>query len=418
MKVTVKKVDDINFIISGEVQNSVIEEKVAKRKEEMLQEPKEDQASNEKIEQDAAGAAFKEFIEAGIKEANIDIASLLGQPALKKYEQKDESVYFEVELSTSPFVDTDVDYQDAIPAFTKPKADEKAVAEKLAIFAKQQAPFKAIETPREVIDGDVAVIDFEGFLDGVAFEGGSAEKFNLKIGSGSFIPGFEEQLIGMAYGEEKRIKVAFPADYQSAELAGKETEFAVKLHEIQEQKAEEPDDAFAKKILSDTNATLETLKEKFADQVISEEVSRIYMSELKPKIVAGLLEKFEFTLPNNVVEQEIDARVSQVSRGFTKEQHEEYTKNKGKFMELRESLREEARKTIKIALIVEALAKKEGVEVHEQEVHAALGYQAMMTGQDAQELLKYYQENNLMTSAKMGLMEDKLFGIMLGFHKA
>ena len=86
-------------------------------------------------------------------------------------------------------------------------------------------------------------------------------------------------------------------------------------------------------------------------------------------------------------------------------------------MELRESVRQAARDSIKIALIVEALAAKEGVEVTENEVHAALGYQAMMSGQDASELLKYYQENNLMTSAKMGLIEDKLFGIMLGFHK-
>ena len=91
--------------------------------------------------------------------------------------------------------------------------------------------------------------------------------------------------------------------------------------------------------------------------------------------------------------------------------------DKGKFMELRESVRSAARDSIKIALIVEALAVKEDVEVLENEVHAALGYQAMMAGQDAQELLKYYQENNLMTSAKMGLIEDKLFGIMLGFHK-
>jgi len=418
VKVAVEKVDDINFIISGTIQNTIIEAKIAKLKEEMQKDSQENQASDTKVEQDAASAAFKEFIEAGVKEAKIDVESLLGQPALKKYEQKEESVYFEVELATSPFVDTSINYEDAIPAFTKPTADTNAVEEKLAAFAKQQAPFKAIQSPKALEDGDIAVIDFTGYLDGVAFEGGSAERFNLKIGSKSFIPGFEEQLVGMEYGEERTINVPFPTDYQSAELAGKETQFVIKLHEIQEQKADEPDDAFAKKILNDENATLQTLKDRFADQVISEEVSRIYMAELKPKIVAGLLAKFEFTLPNNVVEQEIDARVTQISRGFTEEQHKTYSADKGKFMELRESLREEARKTIKIALIVEALAKKEGIDVHEQEVHAALGYQAMMTGQDAQELLKYYEENNLMKSAKLGLTEDKLFGMMLGFHKA
>ena len=291
------------------------------------------------------------------------------------------------------------------------------VETKLTEFAQQQAPFVKIEKPRALINGDVAVIDFTGFIDDKPFEGGSAEKFNLKIGSGSFIPGFEEQLIGMEYGEERSITVTFPKEYQAPDLAGKETRFDVKLHEIQEQKAETPDDAFAQKILSDPKATLDTLKEKLAEQITSDEISKIYMAELKPKIIKGLLAKFDFTLPNNIVEQEIDAKISEKSRSFTEEQHKNYKEDKGQFMELRESLREEARATIKTALIVEALAKKEGIEVHEQEVHAALGYQAMMTGQNAQDLVKYYEENNLMTSAKMGLTEDKLFGTMLGFNK-
>ena len=90
----------------------------------------------------------------------------------------------------------------------------------------------------------------------------------------------------------------------------------------------------------------------------------------------------------------------------------------GKFAEIRESVREEARKSIKTTLIVEALAEKEGVVVNDQELQAALGYQAMMTGQDSQDVVKYYEDNNLMVSAKMGLIEDKLFGILLGFHQA
>lgn len=415
MKVTVEKIDDINFVISGTVENSIIKEKVAKLKE---QASSDDSSADEKIEQDAAGQAFKEFIDAGIKEANINVETLLGQPALKKYEQQEDSIYFEVELSTSPEVNTNIDYQDIVPSFTKPVADPAAVESKLTEFATQQAPFVKIENPRPAENGDVTVIDFVGYIDGKTFEGGSAEKFNLKLGSNSFIPGFEEQLVGMEYGEERTINVTFPKEYQAEDLAGKDTKFTVKLHEIQEQKAETPDDAFAKKILSDPKATLATLKEKLADQITSEEVSKIYMAELKPKIVAGLLSKFDFTLPNNIVEQEIDAKVSDKSRSFSEEEHKSYTEDKGKFMELRESVRQEARDTIKIGLIVEALAKKEGIDVHEQEVHAALGYQAMMTGQDAQELVKYYEDNNLMTSAKLGLTEDKLFGMMLGFHKA
>jgi len=418
VKVTIEKIDDINYIISGTVENSAIEEKVTKLKKEAEKEAKGDDATDENIEQNAAGEVFQDFINAGIKEGNLDVQSILGQPGLKKYEQQDNRIYFEVEIAVSPDINVDIDYKEIAPAYTKPTANPEAVEAKLLEFAQKQAPFTKLETAKPIENGDVAVIDFTGFIDGKVFEGGSAEKFNIKVGSQQFIPGFEEQLVGMEYGEQRDVIVSFPKDYSSEDLAGKEAKFVVKLHEIQEQKAETIDDAFAQKVLQKPDATLDTLKKQFAEQVTAEEISQIYMSELKPKIVTALLEKFDFTLPNNIVEQEIDAKVREKTRGFSEEQHKAYMEDKGKFKELRESVRDEARKSIKLALIVEALAKKEGIDVHEQEVIAALGYQATMTGQDPQALVQYYQDNNLMTSAKMGLTEDKLFGHILGFHKA
>jgi trigger factor len=418
VNVSIEKIDDINFIISGTVENSTIEEKVAKLKKEAAKEVKNDANSDENIEQNAAGEVFQDFINAGIKEGNLDVENILGQPGLKKYEQQDDRIYFEVEVAISPEINVDIDYKEIAPTYTKPTASPEAVDAKLAEFAQKQAPFTKLEKAKPIENGDVAVIDFTGFIDGQVFEGGSAEKFNIKVGSQQFIPGFEEQLIGMEYGEERDVIVSFPKDYSAEDLAGKEAKFVVKLHEIQEQKAPKIDDAFAQKVLQKPDATLDTLKKQFAEQVTAEEISQIYMSELKPKIVAALLEKFDFTLPNNIVEQEIDAKVREKTRGFSEEQHKAYMEDKGKFKELRESVRDEARKSIKLALIVEALAKKEGIDVHEQEVIAALGYQATMTGQDPQALVKYYQDNNLMTSAKMGLTEDKLFGHILGFHKA
>ena len=419
MKVTVEKIDDINYIISGTVENSVIEDKVAKLKEEAAKKPKDEKSQDENIEQDAAGQVFQDFISAGIKEGNLDVENLLGQPGLKKYEQQDDSIYFEVEVAVSPEINVDdIDFKDIAPTYTKPTASPEAVEAKLAEFAQKQAPFTKLEEPKPIENGDVAVIDFTGYIDGKPFEGGSAEKFNIQVGSNKFIPGFEEQLVGMEYGEERDVIVTFPKDYSADDLAGKEAKFVVKLHEIQEQKPVTIDDTFAKKVLNNESATVETLKKQFGEQVTAEELSQIYMRELKPKIVEALLEKFDFTLPNNIVEQEIDAKVREKTRGFSEEQHKAYMEDKGKFKELRESVRDEARKSIKLVLIVEALAKKEGIDVHEQEVIAALGYQATMTGQDPQALLKYYQDNNLMTSAKMGLTEDKLFGHILGFHKA
>jgi len=417
VKVTVEKLDDINYIVRGNVENSVVQEKVAQLKAQANKEEKDASDKEKDVEQDAASEVFKDFIDAGIKEANIDIDTILGQPVLKRYEQLEDSIFFEVEIATSPEINVDIDISDIIPSFVRPTADPKAVEAKLAEFALKHAPFTKIPEARAIEDGDVAVIDFTGYIDGELFEGGSAEKFNIKVGSKSFIQGFEEQLIGMEYGEERTITINFPTDYQAADLAGKEAKFDIKLHEIQEQHPQTPDDAFAKKALSDPRATLASLKEKLAEDVTTAELSEIYITQLKPKIVAGLMEKFDFTLPNNVVEQEIDAKVREKTKGYSPEQHKVYTEDKGKFMELRESVREAARATIKKALIVEALAKKMGVEVDDHEVQAALGYQAMMTGQDAQELVKYYEENNLMTSAKLGLTEDKLFGQLLGFDK-
>jgi len=423
VKITVEKLDDINFIMSGTVDNSVIEEKVKSLKEQAVAHSKNDETielegKDEKVEQDAASQVFKDFIDAGIKEGNLNVADILGQPGLKKYEQQDDSIYFEVEIAISPKINVDIDYAEFVPTYTEPTASSEAVDAKILEFAQKQAPFTKIEKEKAIENDDVAVIDFTGFIDDKPFEGGSAEKFNIKVGSNSFIPGFEEQLIGMKYGEEKDVLVSFPKDYSADDLAGKEAKFVVKLHEIQEQKAVTIDDAFAKNILKKDDATVDTLKQQFRDQVTAAELSEIYMSDLKPQIVKALLERYDFTLPNNIVEQEIDAKVREKTRGFTDEQHKSYMEDKGKFKELRESVRDDARKSIKMSLIVEALAKKEGIDVHEQEVIAALGYQATMTGQDPQALVKYYQDNNLMTSAKMGLTEDKLFGVMLGFHKA
>lgn len=418
VKVTVEKIDDINFIMSGTIDNSVIEEKVTKFKEQASKETNSEESKEENIEQAAASQVFKEFIDAGIKEANIDVENILGQPGLKKYEQQDNSIYFEVELAISPEINVDIDYAEIVPTYTKPTAAPEAVEAKLVAFAQQHAPFTKIETARPIKNGDVAVIDFTGFIDGKTFEGGSAERFNIKVGSNTFIPGFEEQLVGMEYNQVKDVMVRFPDDYSAEDLAGKETKFVVKLHEIQEQKPEKLDDAFAQKVFGDQTATLDKLRNQLSEQVTAEELSQIYMSELKPKIVENLLAKFDFTLPNNIVEQEIDAKVREKTRSFSEEQHKSYMEDKGKFKELRESVREEARASIKKSLIVEALAKREGINVHEQEVIAALGYQATMTGQDPQRLVQYYQDNNLMVSAKMGLTEDKLFGVMLQFHKA
>jgi len=429
VKVTVKKVDDANIIVSGTLDATVIDANVEKLAKQAAKEVKVDgfragkvpvsvvkQMHGDKLAQDAEGEALRDLIDAGIKEAGIATGDIIGEPSFKKYDKTDAGIEVEVEVSTRPEFDLK-DYMDTVPAFKKPKATKKELEAKLEEMAKEQAPFTKIKRKRMVKDGDMTLIDFEGFIDGVAFDGGKAENFNLKIGSGQFIPGFEEQIIGMKYDEQKDVVVTFPKEYQSADLAGKEATFKVTLHEIQEQAEAEINDALAQKLLNDEKATLDMLKEKVEEQITTTALSKLYNEELKPKIVEALVNKFDIALPNNIVSQEIDAKVNAKAREMNEEELATYKDNEEKINELRDSVKEDAIDSVKATFIVDALAKKENITVEDQEVSQAIYYEAMMSGQDPQQVIKYYEENNLLPAVKMGMIEDKLFGKMLGLDK-
>jgi len=430
VKVTTKKIDDANVLISGTLDGETISKTIDKLAKEAAKQIKVDgfrpgkvpvhvvkQMHGEKLAQDAEGEALRELIDAGIKEAGINAADMIGQPIFKKYDKKEDgSIDVEVEISVRPNPELE-GYMDIVPEFEKPKADAKEVEAKLEELAKENAPYEKLKRKRMLKDGDLAVIDFEGFVDGEPFEGGKAENFELKIGSGQFIPGFEEQLIGMKYDEEKTIDVKFPEEYPSAELAGKETQFKVKLHEIKAPAEPKVDDELAKKLLNDENATLDTLKEKVTAQIETAALSKLYNEEIKPKLVEALVEKYDFALPNNIVEQEIDAKINAKAREMSEEELKSYQENPEKVEALRDSVREDAKKSVKATFIVDALAKKEGIEVDDQEVSQAIYYEAMLSGQDPQQVIKYYQENNLLPAIKMGMIEDKLFGKMLGLEE-
>jgi trigger factor len=428
VKVTVNKVDDANIIVSGTLDAEAINANVEKLAKQAAKEIKVDgfragkvpvavvkQMHGDKLAQDAEGEALRELIDAGIAEAGINAADMLGQPSFKKYEKTDKGIEVEVEVSTRPEFDLE-GYMDVVPAFEKPKADDKEVEAKLEEMAKEQAPYTKIKRKRMVKDGDMTLIDFEGFVDGVAFDGGKAEKFQLKIGSGSFIPGFEEQIIGMKYDEQKDVVVTFPEEYQSAELAGKEATFKVTLHEIQEQAEAEINDELAQKLLNDEKATLDELKEKVRAQIETAALSKVYNEDLKPKMVEALVAKFDIALPNNIVDQEVDAKINAKAQEMTEEELATYKDNEEKINELRDSVRADAIDSVKATFIVDALAKKEEITVEDQEVSQAIYYEAMMSGQDPQQVIKYYQENNLLPAVKMGMIEDKLFGKMLGLE--
>ena len=429
MKVAVKKIDDANVLVEGTIENSVIAANVEKLAKEAGKQMKVDgfrqgkvpahvvkKLHGDKLQQDAESDALKSLVDMGMTEAGISAANIIGEPMFKKYDKKDDTIDVALEISLKPTVALE-GYEKVVPAFDKPESEAKEVEEKLAEMAKQQAPFEKIKRKRMVKDGDTVIIDFEGFVDDVAFDGGKAEKFSLKIGSGQFIPGFEEQIIGMKYEEEKNVEVTFPEGYQSEDLAGKAAEFKVLLHEIQEQVEAEINDEFAQKLLQDEKATVDTLKEKLSEQIVQEKVSKVYNEDLKPKLIEALVAHFDFALPNNIVEQEIDAKVNAKAKEMKEEEIKDLQENPDKVDALREEVRADAENSVKATFIVDALAKNEKVEVGDQEVSQAIYYESMMSGQDPEQVIKYYTDNNLLPAVKMGMIEDKLFGKLLGLDK-
>jgi len=428
--VTAKKIDDANVLVAAKIAKDDIEKRINKLAKEAGKQVKVDgfrkgkvpanvvkNLYGEKLEQDAEGEAVREVLDQGSKELGVKPESILGQPNFKKYDKTDEGIEVEIELSLRPEFDPE-GYSEVVPSYEEPEVNEEEREERLKSLIEAQTPFEKIKRKRMLRKEDMAVIDFEGSIDGVVFEGGTAEGFNLRVGSGQFIPGFEDQIIGMKPEEERVITVTFPEDYNSKELAGKEAEFKVKLVEIQEKTVPELDDELAAKILQgEENPSVDLLKEKVTEQIKNEKLSKVYNEELKPKLVEALVEKYEFALPNTIVEQEIDAKVNEKARSMSEEELNELKENPEKIEALREELRGDAVDSVKATFIVDAIARKEGIDVADDEVSQAIYYEAMMSGQDPQQVIKYYQENNLLPAVKMGMIEDKLFSKLLGLNQ-
>ncbi len=368
----------------------------------------------EKLQQDAEGEALRAVLNDALLELKIANSDLIGEPAITKFDKKENGdVEVEIQLSARPKFDLG-DYKALLPEIKTKKVTAKEIDEKLNEMAAHSAPLEKIKRKRMAKEGDFAVIDFEGFKDGVAFEGGKAEKHTLEIGSGSFIPGFEEQVIGMKYEEEKEITVTFPKDYQAANLAGADVVFKVKLHEIQEKAEPVIDDEFAKKVLpQEEGATVDMLKEKMKEQIKAEKTAKYYNEELKPAYLEALVEKIDFAVPTAVLEQEISQALNNQVRSMSDEEIKELQENKEKIEEMRKEATPEATKSVKATFIVDALAKAEKVEVTDQEVTQTLYYEAMMQGQDGQALIKQYQEAGYLPAIKMSMIEQKVITKLL-----
>jgi len=262
-----------------------------------------------------------------------------------------------------------------------------------------------VDVDRAAELGDRAILDYSGSVDGVKFDGGTAEEQSLDLGSGMFIPGFEEQVVGMKAGEEKDITVTFPEAYHSEELAGKEAVFAIKLHSVQVRELPELDDEFAKDV-SEFDTLDELRAGKRAELEAQNEKNMAALRENEAIRIASA--NAEVEIPDAMIDRQVAYMLQDISyrlqaQGLSFEQYLQYT---GQTMESMHAMyRGEAEARVKTQLVLEAIAKAEGIEATEESIKAALAKYAEQAGIPLEELEPHVNEEERNYFAEQSVME-------------
>ncbi len=369
------------------------------------------------LRSDAEQKLLKDALNNTLKELKKDSKELVGEPYFEKFDRKDEEIDLEFVLSFRPEIRLD-DYEKYIPKYEEPGATEKEKDEKKAELLRAHASLEPVREKRALKEGDFAKFDFEGFLNGETFEGGTAKDYVLEIGSKQFIPGFEEGMIGLKIGEEKDIKLSFPKDYAAKHLAGKEVVFKVKLNEISELKIPELNDELLKKMLpNEKEVSTKLLEEKIEEQIKNDKLLKLIDEELKGKFAEALIEHYNFDLPRGIVEQEINLQFRNAWARLSEEERKELTQDKEKAKEKREAFKDEAEKSVKLTFIIDELARLRKVDISEQELVQAIYFEAYRNGFNPKEHLENYKKQGALPAIKMALIEQKLFNDIFFFSK-
>ena len=264
---------------------------------------------------------------------------------------------------------------------------------------------------RPVEKGDITVIDFEGFVDGKAFEGGKAENHELEIGSNTFIPGFEDQIIGMKIDEEKDINVKFPDEYFSKDLAGKDATFKVKLHEIKKKELPELNDEFAK----DTSEfdTLEELKKSIKDRMEKENEQK-QKYETEEEVIKAVCDNIKVDIPSGMIETETENMLKDIENRLSYQglKLEQYLKMLGKTKEeMQKEYEPQAIEAIKSRLMLEAVIKSEKIEATDDEIEEKMKEMAKNYGRENDE--EFMKNENVANYIKEGIKSEKAVNFLV-----
>jgi trigger factor len=358
------------------------------------------------MEQEVIGKLINDTYFKAITDNEI---AAIGEPAIKDSGELSEGNAFSYEFHVE--VKPEVENPDFSGLSLKKEIytfDDSVIDSQLEQMLESRTQKEAVERD-DIQQGDFVTLDFEGFIDGEAFEGGAATDHELEVGSGSFIPGFEDQLVGMKRGEEGEVKVTFPEDYGNDDLAGKDATFKVTIKEIKAKVAPELNDELAKEFGADS---VEDLREKIGENYAKQEKQRIE-EDLKERLMAQLVERNPVDVPETMVEAQLDFMHQNITGRL---------KSQGMSLEMmglndeafRAMYRDTAVKQVQGSLILEGVGSAENISVDDGEIDARLEEIAEMANAPLEEVKKYYSSDE----AKKGLLaqieEEKVITYLLG----
>lgn len=361
---------------------------------------------------DAANMLLPKAYDDAAKESGLDIVS---RPALDVVQlEKGKAFIFTAEVAVKPEVTLDKYVGITVTKIDTTASDED-IEKEIAAELEKNARTVVVED-RAIENGDTAVIDYEGFCDGVAFDGGKAENHPLVIGSNSFIPGFEEQLIGKTTGEETEINVTFPEEYHSADLAGKAAVFKIKVNEIKTKVVPELDEEFVQDV-SEFD-TVDEYKASIKEKVEARKANEA-KNEQTDEALKKIVDKAKMDIPELMIETQCEDMINQFAQqmqqqGFSLQQYMQIT---GTTMDqLKEQVREEAVNRIETQLVLEKIANTEGITVSDEELDAELAKMAEMYKMELAQLQSYMGEQEKEAMRK-DMAEQKTVEFIMGSVK-
>ncbi|MGM0470972.1 MAG: trigger factor [Bacillota bacterium] len=384
---------DIDGFRKGKVPRKVLEAKYGK----------------EVLHKDALDILLPKFYRQAVEKADIEP---IDQPDITDVSiEEDTPTTFTAEVEVKPEVELG-EYTELGLEEEPEEITEEDVEMELNTKQEQFAQLKEADHD-EVQDGDFVIIDFEGYVDGETFEGGSAEEYTLEIGSESFIPGFEEQLIGAEVGEEVEVDVTFPEEYQQEDLAGEGAIFKVDVKEIKEKEVPELDDELAAEI-----GDFDSLDELKADtrSKLEEEAAEKADNLLKNELIKQVTENAEVNIPETMIENELDMMINNMKQRLQQQgmDFEQYLSVMGKEEEdFRDEQREEARNQVKSTLVLDAIAEEEDINVTDEELENKIEEIAQQQDQEPEMVKAMLQMQGQYESLADNMRNEKVINFLV-----